>query len=388
MGVASNRPCCGVCGLKLVKSGVTSAGRTRWRCRSCGASTTRQREDVTRRADLAAFLAWLLGSAPQGATPTLGRAFRRRTAWCWNVEVPRPPVTGEIHDVVVLDGTYFQHWGLLIATNGKDVIDWQWCDREKAIAWLQILQRHPAPALVVIDGGTGLKKAIDQAWPDTRVQRCYFHIYQALRRHLTLSPRLPAGKELLALTRALMRVEDLDQAAAWLGEYVAWEARWDGFLRHRSYASKHYERPAGVRPDRPWWYTHRRLRSARSLLRHLIRSRTLFTWLDPELPQRKPPWPRTTSSLEGGPNRALKELFSRHRGLPDEHARRAAEWKLNSLSIAPYNPWDLARPEHWNPAPPRPATTPEADPKPQLGTHFSPEDGNSIRHGWAGRHQP
>ena len=46
--------------------------------------------------------------------------------------------------MVILDGTYFQSWCLLIATDGTHVLDWQWCDREKKIAWQQILQRLPA----------------------------------------------------------------------------------------------------------------------------------------------------------------------------------------------------------------------------------------------------
>ncbi|WP_416375677.1 transposase-like zinc-binding domain-containing protein, partial [Neomicrococcus lactis] len=36
MPVASHRPRCGVCDCVLVKNGKTSAGRTRWRCKSCG----------------------------------------------------------------------------------------------------------------------------------------------------------------------------------------------------------------------------------------------------------------------------------------------------------------------------------------------------------------
>lgn len=335
------------------------------------------------------FLARLLDDEAPVRLAGSGRSFHRRTSWCWNIEVPRPTPTGEIHDAVIMDGTYFQSWCLLIATDTVNVIDWQWCDREKKVAWQQILQRHPAPIMTVVDGGSGVLAALNQSWPETRIQRCYFHIYQAIRRHLTLTPRLDAGRELLTLTRALMDVRTLDQAAAWMGTYATWEARWDQFLRHRTYAGKHHERPTGVSIDRPWWYTHRPLRAARGLYRHLIRTEALFAWLDPTLPATTlATWPRTTSSLEGGPNRAIKELFRRHRGLPPEHARRAAEWLLNSMTEVPHDPWELVRPQHWNPPPPRPAVTPEPDPKPQLGTSFSWEDGNGIQRGWAGRSLP
>lgn len=385
MSPARNQPSCGVCASKLVKNGTTSKGRTRWRCRTCGSSTTQHRPDITRRAQLTAFHDWLLSTRAQHQQTGSARSFRRTTAWCWNVPVPRPPITGQIHDVVIMDGTYFQDWCLLIATDHDHVIDWQWCDHEKKIAWAQILQRHPAPVMVVIDGGSGLAAALREHWPATRIQRCYFHIYQAVRRHLTHAPRLDAGKELLALTRALMRVSDLDQAAAWMGEYATWEARWDTFLRHRTYPGKHHVRPTGVSIDQQWWYTHRSLRTARALFRGLIRTASLFAWLDPDLPARLEPWPRTTSSLEGGPNRAVKEILRAHRGMPISHARRAVEWKLNSLTEIPADPWAQARPEHWNPPPARPAITPIEDPAPQIGTAFSWEDGNGLRHGWAGR---
>jgi hypothetical protein len=100
----------------------------------------------------------------------------------------------------MLDGTYFNGWCVLIAFNGQHVIDWQWCDTEKKIAWQALLERIPAPNIAIIDGGTGLRSALKDSWPSTRVQRCYFHIFRNIRRELTYQPRLPAGKELAALT--------------------------------------------------------------------------------------------------------------------------------------------------------------------------------------------
>jgi hypothetical protein len=389
MSGARNQPVCGVCGRKLVRNGTTSAGRTRWRCRSCGASTTQSRPDITRRAELGTFTQYLLdGTSPEHLAGSR-RSFHRKTSWCWRIEVPPPTPTGQIHDVVIMDGTYFQDWCLLIATDGTHVLDWQWTDREKKISWTQILARWPAPKMVVIDGGPGIYAALHETWPTTRIQRCYFHIFQRIRRHVTMTPRLPAGRQILSLTRALMAVEDLDHAAAWLGKYASWDAGWDEFLRHRTYATNTTERPRGISLKQQWWYTHRELRRARKLYRNLIHEGSLFAWLDPELigPD-GPVWPRTTSSLEGGANKALKDLFRRHRGLPSEHARRAAEWLLNDLTEIPRDPWSLVREEHWNPPRRRPAVTPEPEPGPRLGTSFSWEDGNGIQHGWAGRSHP
>lgn len=370
-----------------MKNGTTSAGRTRWRCRTCGASSTQSRPDITRKAELDAFLGWLRDGRRPTEVASSARTFRRQSAWCWNIEVPPPKPATTSAQVLLLDGTYFQSWCLLIAFDGQHVIDWQWCDREKKIAWQQITGRQPAPAVAVIDGGNGLAAAIAADWPTTRIQRCYFHIFQTVRRHHTFKPRLEPGREILTLTKALMNVRNADQAVLWLHAYNDWEQKWDQYLRHRTYPKLHTSRPKGVSEKATWWYTHRDLRKTRGLFRRLIADEHLFTWIDPRLTDQTTPLQRTTSPLEGGPNKALKDLFRLHRGFLTEHARRAAEWKLNSLTANPHDPWSLVRPEHHNPPPARPKqTTVEDEPTgPAFGTAFSWEDGNGIQHGWGGR---
>lgn len=383
MQVARNHPRCGVCGTKLVKNGTTSAGRTRWRCKACGASTVRSRVDVTRRAQLDRFVGWLLNPSPQCSLGGTGRSFRASTAWCWNVEVPQPTVTGEVLPTVMLDGTYLQGWCLLIAFSGQHVLGWQWCDRESKPAWTALLERLPAPEMVVVDGGRGVAAALSECWPTTQVQRCYFHIFQTITRHLTMNPRLDAGKQLRVLTKALMKVEDLDQARAWIVEYLAWEAQWDQFLKHRSYPGTHKERPAWLGAHQHWWYTHRELRKCRALFRGLLHRNELFTWLA----LGNVPLPRTTSPLEGGPNKAIKDLLRVHRGLPEDHARRGIEWLLNTWCQFPHDPWSLAQPHQWTPTKTTRRVIDEPD-GPQPGTAFSWEDGNGIQKGWAGRWHP
>lgn len=145
MSGARKSPTCGVCGGKLVKNGTTSAGRTRWRCTTCGASSTQARPDITAKAQLNAFQSWLLAGRRPDQLATSDRTFRRATAWCWRIAVPPPAPPTAAPSVVILDGTYFQTWCLLIATDGRHVLDWQWCDREKKIDWAQILTRLPTP---------------------------------------------------------------------------------------------------------------------------------------------------------------------------------------------------------------------------------------------------
>ena len=372
-----------------MKNGKTSAGRTRWRCKACGASSTQSRTDVTRRSQLKAFLSWLLGKDSQkdlgGGT---GRSLRFSTAWCWNIEVPQPDPTGEVHRQIIVDGTYFNGWCVLIAHNGTHVIGWQWCDRESKAAWAALFKRFPAPDVVVTDGGTGLRAALDQQWQRTRIQRCYFHIRAAVVRHTTLNPRLEAGKEILGLTRELMRVQDLDAAAAWMGSYASWEAKWESFLKQRTYAKKGMERPSWAKPNQNWWYTHIRLRRVQGLYRQLIRDQSLFTFLDEDYTTGGTRTvERATSRLEGGANSAIKHLLRHHRGMPEHHAPKAVDWLLNSLTQRPHDPWELAQQDHRSAATSTMQKPEKEEPLgPQTyGTAATTEEGLWARSGWAGR---
>ena len=210
MPISNNTTRCLVCGSPLVKNGRTAAGTQRWRCPNCGASSVRRREDVTRRHQLTAFLRWLIGKHAQtdAGGPSAARAFRRGTAWCWDIEPTLGPVE-TIHHQVLVDGIWIGSWCLLIAvTETLQVLAWQWPARESTAAWTALLERIPAPTVIVCDGGTGIAAAVRQTWPKTRTQRCLFHVQMNIRRHLTLNPRTDAGRRLLALSRELSAVHE------------------------------------------------------------------------------------------------------------------------------------------------------------------------------------
>ena len=57
--------------------------------------------------------------------------------------------TGEIYRQILVDGTYFGSWCLLIAHNGTHVIGWQWAGSESKASWGALIKRFPAPDVVV-----------------------------------------------------------------------------------------------------------------------------------------------------------------------------------------------------------------------------------------------
>lgn len=117
-------------------NGKTPKGTQRYRCKNpdCDATSSRSnsRADVARRYESAWFINWLL----TGAKPAQisARTFYRRIGWCWNVVPAQPEPTGENHQYLMLDGTYFNGYCVLVAYNGTHVVGWQFCDREKIIS--------------------------------------------------------------------------------------------------------------------------------------------------------------------------------------------------------------------------------------------------------------
>lgn len=302
---------CPVCGSRMARNGRTSAGRQRWRCLACGASQTVRYDDTAAR--LGEFLGWLFSKDTQASMPGQGRTFRRRTAGFWRIwPMPRP--TGEVHRVVCVDGIYLaRDLVVLIAYADGHVLSWYMARAETARAWKALLEPIPAPLVVVSDGGPGFARAVREAWPQTRVQRCVFHAFSQVRRYTTSRPRLQAGIELYALAKELTRLGTLRQADWWVERYLQWCEFWADFLEERSWQDGRYG------------YAHERLRKARASLSRLVSQGTLFTYLDPEL-TREGRLPSTNNSIEGGVNAQLRGLLRDHRGMSLMRRVKAVFW--------------------------------------------------------------
>ncbi|WP_343922991.1 transposase, partial [Rhodoglobus aureus] len=243
----------------------------------------------------------------------------------------------------------------------------QWCARESTAAWTALLERLPAPTVVVCDGGAGIASAVHRVWPETKTQRCLFHVQMNIRRHLTLNPRTDAGRRLLTLSRELSAVRDEDAVIAWRLKLEAWWQAHGHLTKERSSDGHRY------------WFTHDRLRKAWQLLAKLSRDGTLFTYVTHGNA-------RTTSPLEGGINNGIRTVLRNHRGMNEAHMKRAAEWFLTLHEIP------LERAHELTPGP-TPAPTPEdqktdaeeeAEPS-YYDTNTTAEEGLWARSGWAGR---
>ncbi|GGH45989.1 transposase [Microbacterium album] len=275
------------------------------------------------------------------------------------------PVTGEVHDAVLVDGIWIGSWCLLIALSDTGhVIAWQWAARESTAAWEALFDQVPPPEVVVTDGGSGIRSALANTWPDTAVQRCIFHLQMNVTRELTRNPRLKAGRALRALATNLSTITDVDAAIRWRLALEGWWQKFGHLTKERTLYS-----------NGQFGFTHDRLRKAWGILHRATKAGHLFTFLQHGNP-------RTTSPLEGGINAQIRHLLRHHRGMSIEHRRRAVEWFLLLREV----PIDRVH-EHPHIPEPTPLQAIEEHPEPELyGTGLDPNEGLWHRSGWIGDH--
>ena len=375
------------------KNGKTAAGSQRWKCTQCSLTTTSTRKDLTRGAEFDLFQAYLGGKDSQAVLDETasGRSLRRRLAWCWKVPVPRPLATGEIYNQVFLDGKEVGYeWVLLAAVNQDGtVVAWQWTTSENAAAYKALLKDIPPPKVVTVDGAAGGLKAIGQVWgEETAVQRCLLHIHRNNRADLTFNPKTMAGKALLGLSRALLKITSQEEASHWEGLLQAFYNQYSGYLKERSYAKDNPEE--GIRRGRTWWYTHGRDRRVYFRLARLVRQGVLFTYLNTDLAQGL----HSTTNIIESLNSRIDELCFQHRGLSEHHLICGVNWLLYHHSELPAPPREILKQWEQSGKPtarliptktPRP--TPSEGPK-EYDTGLSAEEGLWTRKGWAGRWTP
>ena len=156
--MSKNQPRCH-CGGEMKRNGTTSKGTTRWRCKQCGASSVKRRNDITNAAVFTQFIehcTTAISLDDLAKRNGVSRAtMKRRFKWCWLVDVPDPTAGHHkrIYDQVFLDGTYTAGGCLIVAATIDHVIAWHWCKHETTRDYQLLLERIEAPLIAVIDGG-------------------------------------------------------------------------------------------------------------------------------------------------------------------------------------------------------------------------------------------
>ena len=288
----------------MMKWGKTNAGKQRWRCNICQKSGVRMRLDTVRASHQNLFVSWLTGTHTLEDF-ALSRKISRQTIHEWfsplwvNPPIPTPVALDRgilIVDAISLRGR--QDVVLIGRTLGK-VVFWSFALHENYSSWKDFFLSIPIPAVVVCDGRRGLLQALREVFPQAYVQRCVIYIVRYALSLLTQKPKYKAGIDLRFLVKSILTIRTRRQKRRWRRAFMKWCKKYQAFLFERTY---------GETKKRSWWYTHRKLRTVRSLILHALPH--MFTYIGHMY------IPRTTNHVEGGINTRAKELLERHRGLP------------------------------------------------------------------------
>lgn len=289
----------------MQKWGQTKHGTPRFHCSDCHVTATRKRKDNISRSHGALFVKWATSKKTLNEIADQKQVHQRTISrWFSSFVRPEPaaPCSWKDTRILIVDGTVFERsvLTLLLARGiGQRPISWQWTSQECFASWLefflQLKKEGCDPTYVVCDAQRGLLKALRLVWPEALVQRCLIHVIRLARIWLTRKPKTKAGCEVLTLVCGLSSIQSLRQKRRWIRSFMKWEKRYAEFLKERTYAV-----------SGRWWYTHRKLRGIRSLLKHAIPE--LFRYLKDRSV------PATSNHVEGGLNSRIKELLRCHRG--------------------------------------------------------------------------
>lgn len=222
----------------------------------------------------------------------------------WKLKINPPKDYSYEFGVLIIDGIYLQKRTeeALIGRSLKQPVFWNFYNHENYFNWVDFLFHIKEPLIIVCDGQRGMLAAIHEVWPRVRIQRCLIHIKRLVRIRLGQNPESEAGIKIKYLVNDLLKIRTRHQKRRWLRLYSKWLRKYQVFIDQKS---------KGINPKtdkKSWWYTHKNLRSVKSLLNNA--KPNLFTFIGHyyEIP-------RTTNPIEGGTNSRLKELIHRHRGL-------------------------------------------------------------------------
>jgi len=172
---------------------------------------------------------------------------------------------------------------------------YEWERYEDIVKDLQVLRDSFQYNILTftVDWGKQIKKAIEEIYPHSKIQRCLTHIHRQIINYISKNPLSDCGKDL----QKIVTFENFANEERFIKLFYNWEEKYFDFLKERSSKWKR------------WWYTHRRLRQARSHIKNALPY--MFHYLkDTKIK-------RSSNDLEWY-NGVLSDHIYMHRGLKKE----------------------------------------------------------------------
>lgn len=160
--------------------------------------------------------------------------------------------------------------------------------------FLKLRDEGLRPFYITMDGEQSVMRAIAEIWPQTKIQRCLYHIQREGMRWLRTYPRTQAGRDLRQLLKTLCRISTAEKKDEFITSYMNWLDKYRDFVLSLPKAEVAFKD----------------LRRTMVLIFNALPD--MFYYLsDPNIP-------KTTNTLESFYSR-LKSAYRRHRGLTEQH---------------------------------------------------------------------
>jgi len=190
------------------------------------------------------------------------------------------------------------------ATDQK-IISYTHAAREGAtsvFSWLLDLKAQGlCPAYIAMDGERSVMSTMRTIWPETKIQRCLYHIQREGMRWLRTYPKTDAGRALRRLLQTLCGIHSFKERDRFIQRYNTWSHNYKDFVASLPKTN----------------IAFKDLKKTVVLINNALPD--MFHYLN------QPSIPRTTNTLESYYSR-LKSDYRRHRGLTKENRINYLNW--------------------------------------------------------------
>ena len=102
-----------------------------------------------------------------------------------------------------------------------------------------------------VDGGKQIKKAIEEIYPRSILQRCLTHIHRQIQNYISKNPQSDCGKDL----QRIVTFQNFENKGKFEDDFSSWEQKYDVFLKEKNEHGR---------------YIHGRIRQARSHIKNAL----------------------------------------------------------------------------------------------------------------------
>ena len=316
MGI--KRPKCLSCNKYLTVWGKTPHGKKRYGCNYCGKTRVYKRK--LKKSDFfSLFRQYVLwGDTYSQLADQSGYSIQYLSRKFHEYLFLNPPElalldqSNDTETFLLLDGLWLKRGFVLMAyrqSRNLTILHISVVGREAATKIakdLRFLRERYRFTGIVSDGGTGIVKAVGDVFPHAPHQICLAHLHRDIVSAIGRYPKDEKVKELKHLADHVWFIESKEALRWWEQKIKRWVYSYHIFLKERRYDLDYH-----------WWYIHKGVRRAVSILLSL--PDTSFKFLD------YPLMPKTTNELEAQFGHLGKRWLA-HRGLKTEKWEHFMKW--------------------------------------------------------------